>query len=477
MGPNKGKSEFIALLGFLAGIGLVLTNGFSSHIFAQEPKSQVFEKIEPIGDVLSEILGNYVYDPDMDKVVEGALEGIMNSLDRNSSFIPAEGFQDMREETEGAFDGIGVRITLDEDGNVVIVQPIPGAPASKAGLRAGDIIAEIDGVSAHGITTLEASNRIKGPRGQTVALAVMRKKAGSEQYERIEVEVKRGIIPLESLVEQRMLEGGVGYIRISDFKKNTSKDLRERLDDFQKQGMTSLILDLRWNPGGLLSASREVSELFLPKGSLVTSTKGRESAEGEYKDNMRLKTERNPEMPETMPLLLLVSNTSASSSEIVTGALQFHKRALVIGEKTYGKGSVQTIIPLRRPEGSALRLTTALYYTPGDVTIDGKGILPDIEVPMDVETQANLRRQLYDSEAACEDCVNKQNHGRVTGNPEAEGLVHDTILEKAVEVLREDAVFQNLLQKYHRDIKETQVAATDEEQEKKKEESGAAGPN
>lgn len=472
MRRNSSKAEFMALVTFLIGATLVLTNGFSSRIFAQDDQRAIFEQIEPIGEVLGEVLQSYVYVPDLDKAVEGALIGIMNSLDRNSSFIPAEGYQSMREETQGEFDGIGVRIKFDKKGkHVFVFQSFPGAPASKAGLRDGDYIEGVDGVPISDIISqsmprpqaLEAvSLRIKGPRGTNVKITVSRAldgASGGEEREDLTFDVKRGKIPLESVLEARVLEGGIGYIRISDFKKNTADDIRKRLKDFEREGMKSLVLDLRWNPGGLLNASREMCEIFLPKHTMVVSTRGREQASGEYLEEMDLLTEKHPVIPETMPLIVLVNGASASSSEIVTGALQYHQRALIVGETTFGKGSVQTIIPLDRPRGSAIRLTTAHHYTPAGITIDTVGIVPDVEVVMDDEQEEALQIQMFESWEEDASLMDRQDHGRVTGNM-ADDAAQDAVLERAVEILREDAVFENLIKKYHRDVRETQVAAT-----------------
>ncbi|MDK1021234.1 MAG: S41 family peptidase [Candidatus Hydrogenedentes bacterium] len=471
MRRNSSKAEFLALVTFLIGATLVLTNGFASRIFAQDDQRAIFEQIEPIGEVLGEVLQNYVYPLDLDKAVEGALIGIMNSLDRNSSFIPAEGYQSMREDTQGEFDGIGVLIRFDE-GHVVVTQPVPGAPAAKAGLHAGDYIEGVDGVPIEDIISESAtpyhalgavSSRIKGPRGTDVNITVSRaidEDSDSGEREELAFDIKRGKIPIESVVEARVLEGGIAYIRIKDFKKNTASDFRKRLKEFEREGMKSLILDLRWNPGGLLNASREMCELFLPKNTMVVSTRGRESAPGRFLDEMDLFTEKHPLLPETMPLIVLTNLRSASSSEIVTGALQYHQRALIVGEKTFGKGSVQTIIPLNRPPGSALRLTTAHHFTPAGITIDTVGILPDVEVAMEEKQQDALQMQMWHSYRDDISMRDRQDHGRVTGNM-AEDAVQDTVLERAVEILQEDAVFANLLKKYHRDVRETQVAAAD----------------
>lgn len=468
MRKRSTKAEFTALFIFLVGTTLVLTNGFSSRIFAQQQDREVYQAVEPIGQVLGEVLDNYVYDPDLDKVVEGALIGIMRSLDRNSSYIPPEGFKAMREDTEGQFDGIGVHIQLDQETNAVVISyPVPDGPAAKAGIRAGDHIVGVEGVSIEEIAATDAgqvdllqevSSRIKGPRGTSVRVNVSRAIPDSEEREELEIKVERGTIPLQSLVESRLLDGGIGYIRVSDFKKNTAEDLRRDLESLLDKGMRAMVLDLRWNPGGLLNASREVSELFLPKNSLVVSTRGREGEGRKTSEDMELYTEKHPVLPETMPVILLVNQGSASSSEIVTGALQYHQRAIVVGEKTFGKGSVQTIIPLSRPQGAALRLTTALYYTPAGVTIDQQGILPDVEVVMDIESQRNLNIQMMNSYQGDPSRQNAQDHGRVTGNM-AEDAVQDPVLEKAVEILRQDTVWENIVRKYHKDVRETQVAS------------------
>lgn len=462
MRHKNSKSEFVGLLMFLIGSTLVLTNGFSAHIFAKE--ADRFEQITPIAEAISHILRDYVYEPDFDQIVEGALYGIMNSLDRNSSFIPARGFKAMREETEGAFDGIGVVIRPDEEGRITVFEPIVGSPAAEAGIRAGDIIHKVDGVSMEGMTTGDAANRIKGPRGRKVDITVLRAVPDQEELATLDFTLKRGKIPLQSIDEARVLEGGIGYVRISDFKKNTAKDLKSAIESFKEQDFQALVLDLRWNPGGLLGASRDVSELFLPKHSLVTKTRGREDGKTRSMENMTLRTERDPIVPTTLPIIVLTNGGTASSSEIVTGALQFHQRAIVVGEKSFGKGSVQTIIPLQRPTQSALRLTTALYYTPADVTIHGVGIQPDVAVVMDDDTQLKLRIQMIASYEASADLRNSQNHGAVTGNEVTDETVEDLVLAKAVALLEENPVFADLLKNYHRDVSETQVAAVDGEE-------------
>ncbi len=508
MQNRNTKFEFIALLSFLIAATLLLTNGFVARIFAQDNTVDVYKDVEPIGQVLNYVLEEYVRDVELDQVVEGALIGMLSSLDRHSSYIPQEVLDKMREDTKGEFNGIGVQIKLDDDDNIMIFMPIVGSPAAEAGLQPFDIIVKIDDVPVDdlrkegmGPNTLlsEAADRIRGPRGTKVKLTISRPNKDGGEPEILDIHVKRARVPLESIKEARLLDGGIGYARVEDFKENTAPDLSKRLKEFMGQGMQGFVLDLRWNPGGLLNASQQVCELFLPKNSLVTYTKGRTQGNGKAgRDDMQLYTKRRPVVPLGLPLMVLVNEQTASSSEIVTGALQFHKRALVVGEKTFGKGSVQTIIPVPPEKVTAVRLTTALYYTPADVTIDHQGILPDVEVPMEDTEERLLGLQLYRSFEDDPSKINEQNHGSVTNNEvitreiietedeqqvmdevgrvygedaqkilntfmerkrATEETMEDLQLKRAVEILREDRVWDNLINKYHRSVSETQMAA------------------
>jgi len=457
---RNSRAQFVSMLCFLVAATLLLTNGFAGRIAAKgKEERSLWQQIEPIGDVLNEIRENYVREPHVDDVVEGAVRGMMNSLDQHSSYIPAKVFSKLVEETEGKFYGIGVKIHLDDDQNIEVFHPIEGSPAFRAGVLGGDIIVKIDGERAKGLSLAEAADKIKGPRGTTVHLTIYRR-FEERDPEVLELDIKRDEIPLESVSEARVLDGGVGYIRVSEFMDPTAEELVRWIETLKEQGMTSLVLDLRWNPGGLLNASVEVCELFLPKGSLVTFTKVRDRSGGEgLVENDRYYTGKAPVLPENFPMIVLINEMTASSSEIVTGALQFHKRAIIVGVKTYGKGSVQTITRLRYPEGSAIRLTTALYYTPAHVTIDTTGIKPDVEVPMAKEEWIELLRQMWKSWEVGEHMRHAQNHGTVTGDEATDETVEDVQLQKAVEVLGESPVWADLVAKYHLDTSETQVAS------------------
>ncbi len=526
MRNRSSKSEFLALLTFLILATLVLTNGFAQRMKPGEAVD-TFQQIEPVAVVLTEILDKYVYDPDLDHVIEGALAGMMATLDQHSSFIPERALQEMKEDTRGEFEGIGITIKPNDAGEVMVFSPVKGSPAAKAGIKSFDVITAVDGKTAQemmeegaddpAFRLLDAmAKRIRGPRGTYVNLTIRRGGDGPGTGEIIEVKVKRAKVPLESIKEARLLDGGIGYIRISDFKDNTARDLEKRLEEFLDQGMRSFVLDLRWNPGGLLTASQQVCELFLPKHSLVTYTRGRKSEDGRpSNDDMVLKTGRSPVLPKEMPMIILVNDQTASSSEIVTGALQFHKRAIVVGEKTYGKGSVQTIIPLARPRNTALRLTTALYYTPADVTINKQGILPDVEEVMDLDEERALYLQMTSTYEDNPELVLLLNHGSVTGDKvievpdgpseeerrvieevrkvmgdetadllakqgdrlrEQKRTKEDRQLRRAVDILRESSVWTELLQKYHRDVHETQMAAETAKRLENKHEAVAKDP-
>ncbi len=457
--PNS-RSQFLALLSFLLLLVFVLTNGFAARISAQRNDIDPFAEIAPIGEVLDEILENYDSEPDPEALVEGALTGMMNSLDEYSSFVKPKHYKEITEETMGEFDGIGVSIVLDDLKNIQVQHPVPGSPAEKAGILGGDVIYKIDGVSTKGMSLSDAADRIKGARGTVVKISVLRVFDDDEttESELLEFDIKRGKIPLESILEYRMLDGGIGYIRVSDFKRKTAEEISHRLAELgEKETLNSLIFDLRWNPGGLLNSPTEVCELFLPRGTLVTYTKARGEGSYELVENMRFVTERDPILPPTVPIIVLTNEYTASSSEIMTGALQYWARALVVGQDTFGKGSVQTLIELTRPAHSALRLTTGLYFTPGDVNINKGGIKPDVEVIM---TKAEWARLLGQFRLSYRENPNALNHGSVTGNEMTEETVEDTQLLRAVEILREGLPFDELIEKYHKDTSVTQVAAT-----------------
>jgi carboxyl-terminal processing protease len=305
------------------------------------------------------------------KLIEGAISGMLKTLDPHSSYLDPDAYKELQVETKGSFGGIGVEITI-RDGALTIVSPLEGTPAYELGLQAGDHIVRVDGQSTKDMSLMEAVQKMRGPRGTKVILTIMREGFDKPR----DFEITRAIIPIKS-VRTKTLEPGYGYVRVSQFQSTTAEDLSEALTKLEEKNkpMRGLILDLRNNPGGLLDQAVKVSDEFLDEG-LIVYTGGRVKSQ-----DMRFMAHKNTR-PHPYLIVALVNEGTASAAEIVAGALQDHKRAVVLGVKTFGKGSVQTVMPLRN--GAALRLTTALYYTPNGRSIQAKGIDPDIVVERQV---------------------------------------------------------------------------------------------
>ncbi|MDD3815732.1 MAG: S41 family peptidase [Desulfocapsaceae bacterium] len=330
-------------------------------------RQSTYQQLETFANVLSILQENYVDDIDAKKVMEGAISGMLLSLDPHSSYLKPEDFKELQEETEGSFSGIGIEVSI-EEGILTVVSPIEETPADRAGLKAKDLIIKIDGEPTQSITPIDAIKKLRGPKGSKVILSIHRE--GWEELK--DFTLIRDTIPLHS-VKDSFLEPGLAYIRITNFQSQTTKEVKDALQKLQKEHpINGLILDLRNNPGGLLDQAVSVTDIFLDDG-LVVYTKGRVREQ-----NMTFQAHSNGGK-NLFPLVVLVNEGSASASEIVTGAIQDHKRGIIVGTKTFGKGSVQTILPL--PEGAGLRMTTARYYTPNGRSIQATGITPDVVVP------------------------------------------------------------------------------------------------
>jgi carboxyl-terminal processing protease len=328
-----------------------------------------YESIELFTDVLAIVKRSYVEEVDTKKLIYGAINGMLTALDPHSSFMSPETYKEMKIETKGAFGGLGIEISI-KDGILTIISPIEDTPAFRAGVKSGDQILKIDDKFTKDLTIMDAVKRMRGEKGTKVTLTIMR-----EGFDRPkEFSIVRDIIQVKS-VKFKMLDDGYGYIRIAQFQEKTSDDLQKALatlNESNKGKMKGLVLDLRNDPGGLLDQAVKVSETFLEEGKLVVYTEGRE------KDAQMRFTARKGDKQDNYPIVVLINSGSASASEIVAGALQDHKRAVVMGVQSFGKGSVQTIIPLS--DNSGLRLTTARYFTPSGRSIQAKGITPDIVV-------------------------------------------------------------------------------------------------
>jgi len=327
---------------------------------------EVYKNIELFAEALRQIEKQYVEPQDPQKLIYGAIEGMVRSLDPHSSFLTKEQHQELMLETKGSFMGIGIEIII-KDNVLTVVSPIEGTPAYEAGIKAGDKIIRVEDKSTKDISLMEAVRDIRGLKGTKVRLTIVRE----EVEEPLEFSITRDVIPLQS-VRHHLLTPGIGYVRVSNFQSKTARDLSSALGVLEEEGkLEGLILDLRNNPGGLLSQAIAVADLFLGSGLIVT-TKGRSTSQ-----NIRAKAHKN-KTSRNYPLIVLINGGSASAAEIVAGALQDNKRALILGTRSFGKGSVQTILPLS--DGSGLRLTTARYYTPSGKSIQLDGINADIEL-------------------------------------------------------------------------------------------------
>lgn len=334
---------------------------------AKNKKEDLYKQVKLFSDTIAIVQEDYVDEINFKDLIYGALKGMLASLDPHSQFMDPDTYNELKVDTEGKFGGLGIEITI-KDGLLTVVTPIEGTPAWKAGVKANDRIVKINGEPTRDITLTDAVKKMRGRPGEVVNISVLRE----SEKKILEFKITRDVIKIKDIKEARILEDGIGYIRLIEFREDTPQNINSALDNLSRQGMTTLILDLRNNPGGLLDAAIRVAEKFLEKDKLIVYTKGRkDSQNAEFLANAR-----RPILD--LPMIVLINEGSASGSEIVAGALQDYKRAIVLGAKSFGKGSVQTVIPLG--DGSALRLTTSKYYTPSGKEIHGKGVMPDIVV-------------------------------------------------------------------------------------------------
>ncbi len=367
----KKRSRLLLLI--MAG-SLVFAFGGWSTLKAKSNTPEnpdVYQYLKLFSDVISIVQDNYVEKVDQKKLMYGAINGMLRELDPHSSFLKPDDYKELQIETKGKFGGLGIEITI-RDNILTVISPLEDTPADRAGIHANDQIVKIDDQPTQDMSLADAVQKMRGAKGSKVKLTILRK----GESKPLEFEIVRDIIAIQS-VKSRTLEPGFGYVRISSFQSGTAGDLRKVLAQMETEnsGLHGLILDLRNDPGGLLDQAVEVSDEFLDEG-LIVYTGGRlENQKMRFEAHKKAKTH-------PYPIVVLVNSGSASASEIVAGALQDHKRAIIMGEQTFGKGSVQTVIPLN--DGSALRLTTSLYYTPSGTSIQAKGITPDIVVKREV---------------------------------------------------------------------------------------------
>ena len=369
--PNDSRIGSKKTFSFLVCLIFSLSIVFFAQADAKEStqldsEENTYEKLKIFAEVLSLVESSYVEPVDSKTLIEGAIKGMVKALDPHTSYMPPEAFRDMQVETSGKFGGLGIEISI-RDGILTVVSPIEDTPAFNAGIQAGDKIIKIEEESTMDMTLTEAVSLLRGEIGSAVNITVFREGLDAPLL----VKIVRDIIKVQS-VKKKVYNDTIGYVKIRNFAKTTSNDLDKALAYLDKEGITKLILDVRNNPGGLLNQAVEVSDRFLANENLIVYTKGRTEDQ-----NMRFTT-HDKFKPVNYPMIILVNGGSASASEIVAGALQDLGRAVILGTPTFGKGSVQTIIPLS--DGSALRLTTARYFTPSGKVIQENGIVPDIVV-------------------------------------------------------------------------------------------------
>lgn len=395
-----------------------------------------YEELKTFTEVLTLIKKNYVDEVKTKDLITSAIKGMVSSLDPHSGFMTPESFKELQVETKGEFGGLGIQIGI-KDSVLTVIAPIDDTPAYKAGIKAGDKIIKIAGESTRNMEIEKAVTKMRGPKGTPIVLTIFREGWTDPK----DFTIIRDIIKIKS-VKPKMLDASIGYIKLTQFQESTATDLSTGLADLKKKGMTSIILDLRNDPGGLLNSAVDVAEQFLPPKQLVVYIKGRTGDKIEYF------TEGDKPSYTGIPMVVLVNQGSASASEIVAGALKDWKRAIIIGTQTFGKGSVQSLIPLS--DGSGLRLTTAKYYTPNGTSIQNVGITPDIIVKLAAqEGQVNhtvirekdLQGHLK-NETLKEDTEEKE-----PSVPFEVEEKDDNQLQRAIDTLKTWKVFENILQK------------------------------
>ena len=330
-------------------------------------RDDLYKELEIFAEGLAIIEKKYVEEKDAHDLIYGAMSGMLMSLDSYSQFLTPENYKNLLVETEGQFGGLGIEITI-KDGILTIVSPIEDTPAWKAGVEAGDIIIKIDGVLTKGITLHDAVNKLRGKPGTEVTVTLLRDKSKVVE----DLTITRGIIKIKDIKRALILKDKIAYVRIAEFREKTANDLSKALDAISQEGMEGLIIDVRHNPGGLLTSAIDVSSQFVEDGKVIVSTKSRSEPERVYTSVPFKRKFLN------IPIVVLINKGSASGSEILAAALRENNKAVLLGEASFGKGSVQTIVPLT--DGSALRLTTSKYYTPNGTSIHEKGVEPDILV-------------------------------------------------------------------------------------------------
>ena len=430
---NKNNSFFIALLIFLSFLYVSLNS-----VSAQNNRQETYKQLNLFGDVFQRVQEQYVEEITDKELIESAISGMLQSLDPHSSYLSPESYKDMQVKTKGTFGGLGIEITM-EGGFVKVVSPIDDTPAANASIQPGDLIVGINGESIKGLSINEAVSRLRGPVKSKITITVVR-----GQKDPFDVEIIRDVIKIRSVKHE--IINNIGYVRLTTFSNTTTTGMEKSINEIKKElgdKFQGLILDLRNNPGGLLDQSISVTDTFLNQGAIV-STQGRKAD-----DTSRVFAKKG-DIINGKPLIVLINSGSASASEIVAGALKDHARAIIVGTRSFGKGSVQSIIPL--PGNGAMRLTTARYYTPSGVSIQAKGIEPDIKVEAGITElkkeelergrEENLRGALDKKDSTTKTKDNKKSE--ITPS---EKLLQDNQISRAVDLIKGINLFSNKVKK------------------------------
>lgn len=448
---DQNSSKFIKMTGgmlaalcmasFAAGVAPAMAEDEAVADPAADPAADTYELLNLFGEVFERVREDYVEEVSDQKLIEAAINGMLTDLDPHSSFMNSKSFQEMQVQTKGEFGGLGIEVTM-ENGLVKVVSPIDDTPAYRAGIQAGDLISYIDGEQVMGLTLSEAVERMRGPVNTKIVITVLR----DGEKEPLEVTIVRDVIRIHT-VRSHMEGDDIGYVRITSFSEQTYTKLEEEIRKMRQEhkNLKGMVLDLRNNPGGLLDQAVSVADAFLEQGEVV-STRGRDP------ENARRYSAQAGDLTSGLPIVVLINGGSASASEIVAGALQDHHRAVVIGTRSFGKGSVQTVIPL---DGhGAMRLTTSRYYTPSGREIQAKGIEPDITVEQakiePLEKEGRFEEDLRGS------LKNGQEKGRGSGaaesgkdqgaeNQDATKPLDDFQLARALDLLRGLAIYKNIV--------------------------------
>lgn len=394
-----------------------------------------YVRIKTFAEALTLVKKNYVEEVDEKELIYGAIRGMLNSLDPHSSFMSPEIFKEVQIDTKGEFTGLGIQIGI-KDNVLTVIAPIEDTPAYKAGIKAGDKIIKINGESTKGMSLYDAVTKLRGPKGTSVTITIVRK--GLEEPK--DITIVRDVIKIKS-VKSKIVDDGIGYIKVTQFQESTASELSKALKRLEKEKINALILDLRNNPGGLLKGSIDVVSQFLPSRKLVVYIKGRSGEKAEFYTN-------SDKPFYDYPMIVLVNEGSASASEIVAGALQDWGRAVILGTETFGKGSVQTVFPLN--DGSGLRLTTARYYTPKGKSIQTTGIKPDIIVKLKVKKGVKkhpvIREKDLEKHLEGEKEKEIKKEKEITEVPLEVSEEEDIQLQRAIDLLKTWRVFKKLPQ-------------------------------